>query len=82
MFRGEALDGLELFDAERHASRALWGGILRAGVPDFGRYAESYAGDRAFLEERRPGRPTPLLALADRGGKLGLPEARVAMVRK
>ena len=41
------------------------GGILRAGVPDFGRYAESYAGDRAFLDERRPGRPTPLLALAE-----------------
>jgi len=41
------------------------GGILRAGVPDFGRYAESYAGDRAFLEERRPSRPTPLLALAE-----------------
>ena len=41
------------------------GGILRAGVPDFGRYAESYAGDRAFLEEQRPGRPTPLLALAE-----------------
>ena len=41
------------------------GGILRAGVPDFGRYAESYAGDRAFLEARRPGRPTPLLALAE-----------------
>ena len=41
------------------------GGILRVGVPDFGRYAESYAGDRAFLEERRPGRPTPLLAVAE-----------------
>jgi predicted SAM-dependent methyltransferase len=41
------------------------GGILRAGVPDFGRYAESYAGDRAFLEERRPGRPTPMLALQE-----------------
>jgi predicted SAM-dependent methyltransferase len=41
------------------------GGILRAGVPDFGRYAESYAGDREFLEARRPGRPTPLLALAE-----------------
>jgi predicted SAM-dependent methyltransferase len=40
-------------------------GILRAGVPDFGRYAESYAGDRAFLEDRRPGRPTPMLALAE-----------------
>jgi predicted SAM-dependent methyltransferase len=41
------------------------GGILRAGVPDFGRYAESYGGDRAFLEGQRPGRPTPLLALAE-----------------
>jgi len=41
------------------------GGIVRAGVPDFGRYAESYAGDRAFLERQRPGRPTPLLALAE-----------------
>ncbi|HEY7018682.1 MAG TPA: methyltransferase domain-containing protein [Gaiellaceae bacterium] len=41
------------------------GGILRAGVPDFGRYAESYAGDRAFLEGERPGRPTPLLALVE-----------------
>ncbi len=40
-------------------------GILRAGVPDFGRYAESYAGDRGFLEERRPGRPTPMLALQE-----------------
>jgi predicted SAM-dependent methyltransferase len=41
------------------------GGIVRVGVPDFGRYAESYAGDRSFLEELRPGRPTPLLALAE-----------------
>ena len=41
------------------------GGILRAGVPDFGRYAESYAGDRVFLERERPGRPTPLLAMAE-----------------
>jgi predicted SAM-dependent methyltransferase len=41
------------------------GGIVRVGVPDFGRYAESYAGDRSFLEERRPGRPTPLLAMAE-----------------
>ena len=41
------------------------GGILRAGVPDFGRYAESYAGDRVFLEDRRPGRPTPMLALVE-----------------
>ena len=41
------------------------GSILRAGVPDFGRYARSYAGDRAFLEGERPGRPTPILALAE-----------------
>jgi predicted SAM-dependent methyltransferase len=40
-------------------------GIVRVGVPDFGRYAESYAGDRVFLEECRPGRPTPLFALAE-----------------
>ena len=32
---------------------------------DFGRYAESYAGDRVFLERERPGRPTPLLAMAE-----------------
>jgi predicted SAM-dependent methyltransferase len=41
------------------------GGIVRVGVPDFGRYLESYAGDRAFLERERPGRPTPLLAVAE-----------------
>jgi SAM-dependent methyltransferase len=52
-------------------------GILRAGVPDFGRYAESYAGDRAFLDERRPGRPTPLLALAERAlAESGLVDVR------
>ena len=41
------------------------GGILRVGVPDFGRYLASYAGDRTFLESERPGRPTPLLAVAE-----------------
>lgn len=41
------------------------GGIVRAGVPDFGRYITSYAGDQAFLERERPGRPTPLLAVAE-----------------
>jgi predicted SAM-dependent methyltransferase len=41
------------------------GGVIRAGVPDFGRYLESYAGDRAFIERERPGRPTPLLAVAE-----------------
>jgi predicted SAM-dependent methyltransferase len=41
------------------------GGIVRVGVPDFGRYIVSYAGDRTFLESERPGRPTPLLAVAE-----------------
>ena len=41
------------------------GGIVRVGVPDFGRYLESYAGDRAFIERERPGRPTALLAVAE-----------------
>src|SRR5262249_28673563 len=41
------------------------GGIVRVGVPDFGRYITSYAGDREFLESERPGRPTPLLAVAE-----------------
>jgi SAM-dependent methyltransferase len=55
--------GLELLADSRRVLRP--GGVLRVGVPDFGRYAESYAGDHAFLEERRPGRPTPLLAVAE-----------------
>jgi predicted SAM-dependent methyltransferase len=41
------------------------GGIIRIGVPDFGRYMESYAGDRRFIEELRPKRPTTLLAVAE-----------------
>lgn len=41
------------------------GGILRIGVPDFGRYAESYAGDGQFINMLRPDRPTRLLALAE-----------------
>jgi predicted SAM-dependent methyltransferase len=41
------------------------GGIIRLGVPDFGRYLESYAGDGAFIEQLRPGRPTRLLAAAE-----------------
>jgi predicted SAM-dependent methyltransferase len=40
-------------------------GIVRVGVPDFGRYMESYAGDREFVERLRPGRPTSLLAVAE-----------------
>jgi predicted SAM-dependent methyltransferase len=41
------------------------GGLVRLGVPDFGRYLESYAGDGSFIDEVRPGRPTRLLALAE-----------------
>jgi predicted SAM-dependent methyltransferase len=41
------------------------GGIVRVGVPDFGAYLESYAGDGAFIERLRPGRPTRLLAVAE-----------------
>lgn len=41
------------------------GGIVRVGVPDFGRYLESYAGDRTFVERERPGRPTALLAVGE-----------------
>ena len=41
------------------------GGIVRLGVPDFGRYLESYAGDGAFIDEQRPGRPTRLLAVGE-----------------
>jgi predicted SAM-dependent methyltransferase len=41
------------------------GGIIRLGVPDFGRYLESYAADGAFIEQLRPGRPTRLLAVGE-----------------
>lgn len=41
------------------------GGLVRLGVPDFGRYIESYAGDGSFIDEVRPGRPTRLLALGE-----------------
>lgn len=41
------------------------GGVVRVGVPDFGRYMTSYATDGAFVEDNRPDRPTPLLAVAE-----------------
>ncbi len=40
-------------------------GVVRVGVPDFGRYMASYAGDGSFVERNRPGRPTTLLAVAE-----------------
>jgi predicted SAM-dependent methyltransferase len=55
--------GLDLLDECRRVLGP--GGIVRVGVPDFGRYVTSYAGDRTFLESERPGRPTPLLAVAE-----------------
>jgi predicted SAM-dependent methyltransferase len=57
------VDGLDLLE---DCLRVLVpGGIVRVGVPDFGRYLESYAGDRRFIEELRPQRPTALLAVAE-----------------
>jgi predicted SAM-dependent methyltransferase len=41
------------------------GGIVRVGVPDFGRYMRSYAGENDLIEQKRPGRPTRLLAVAE-----------------
>lgn len=48
------------------------GGVLRLSVPDFGRYARSYAAvltgsgeDADFLARQRPGRPTPLMAVSE-----------------
>lgn len=41
------------------------GGIVRAGVPDFGLYIRSYVEDRETLERLRPGRPTALLAVGE-----------------
>ena len=41
------------------------GGILRIGVPDAGQLIRSYAGDRTYLEERRPGRPTAMMAVQE-----------------
>jgi predicted SAM-dependent methyltransferase len=41
------------------------GGILRVGVPDAGRLIRSYAGDRVYLEDRHPGRPSGMLAVQE-----------------
>jgi predicted SAM-dependent methyltransferase len=41
------------------------GGILRVGVPDAGRLIQSYAGDRGYLENLHPGRPTALIAVQE-----------------
>ena len=56
----------EVFEILEEARRVLCpGGTIRVGVPDFGRYMESYARDGSFIEQLRPGRPTRLLAVAE-----------------
>ena len=55
--------GVTLFRECRRLLRE--GGVLRLGVPDFGRYARDYVRRTGFIEEVRGGRPTPLLALAE-----------------
>jgi len=56
-------DDLDLLD---ECNRLLKpGGIIRLGVPDFGRYLQSYASDGEFIERLRPGRPTRLLAVSE-----------------
>jgi predicted SAM-dependent methyltransferase len=56
-------DDLELLAEARRLLEP--GGIIRVGVPDFGRYLESYAGDGEFVDRLRPGRPTRLLAVGE-----------------
>jgi SAM-dependent methyltransferase len=41
------------------------GGVLRVGVPDAERYIRDYVEPSGFIDNFRPGRPTPLLALAE-----------------
>lgn len=41
------------------------GGVLRIGVPDFGRYMQSYVSRTDFIEITRPNRLSPLIAVAE-----------------
>jgi predicted SAM-dependent methyltransferase len=41
------------------------GGIIRVGVPDFGRYLVDSVSPSGFIDTNRPNRPTRLLALAE-----------------
>ena len=57
-------DGLRLIDDSFRVLRP--GGVLRVGVPDAGAYAHSYTrGGAGVIEGVRPGRPTPMMALAE-----------------
>lgn len=69
IFHEHVLEHFTLADGHaliRECCRVLRpGGCLRVGVPDAGAYMRSYAGDGAFLEDIRPGRPTRLLAVSE-----------------
>jgi len=41
------------------------GGILRMAMPDFRRYAESYLSNSGLIDEKRPDRPSRLLAFSE-----------------
>lgn len=59
----ELSDVLDVLAECRHVLEPQ--GVIRVGVPDFGRYMESYASDGSFIDSKRPGRPTKLLAVAE-----------------
>jgi predicted SAM-dependent methyltransferase len=69
VFHEHLLEHLPLADGRafmRECHRVLKpGAVLRVGVPDAGRLLRSYTGDREYLEELHPGRPTPLLAVQE-----------------
>lgn len=69
IFHEHLLEHLPLDQAlalTRECQRVLKdGGVLRIAVPDCQAYLASYAENRTFLEESRPGRPTALLAAAE-----------------
>lgn len=69
IFHEHFLEHLPLADAldsiRRWHALLRPGGILRIGVPDAGRYLRDYAHPDGFLESLRPGRPTPLTAVAE-----------------
>ena len=75
VFLEHVLEHFELSDAARlvrDCRRVLApGGVIRVGVPDFGRYARSYAGDQSWIAAVRPGRPTPFLAMAEVANRHG-----------
>jgi predicted SAM-dependent methyltransferase len=65
-FLEHVIEHFALADVLKDCHRLLAaGGTIRVGVPDFGRYIRSYAGDGELIEQTRPNRPTPLLAVAE-----------------